>query len=197
MPVVHLTFDVEFPDQPAADPLGSFDKSLAILSEHHIHATCFVLGAWAAANPARVAAIQKAEHQIGIHAHSHADLSQLDAGKVIAELNQAHDVLATLGQETRPWFRAPYGHAHSNAFDMDAAFDAAGYRHITWHAHGDDWRPEWTVDQIVQKTMNEVKSRWPEPAIVLFHSWPNLMPIALTHVIKELQELGAEFEILQ
>ena len=107
MPVVHLTFDVEVPDQPAANPLGSFDKSLAVLSEHHIHATCFVLGAWAASNPARVAAIQKAGHQIGIHAHSPADLSQLDAGKVIAELNQAHDVLATLGQESRPVVSCP------------------------------------------------------------------------------------------
>ncbi|MGH2890673.1 MAG: polysaccharide deacetylase family protein [Solirubrobacteraceae bacterium] len=196
MPVVAITVDVEFPDQPAGDALGSADEVLAVLARHEVRATFFVVGAWARANPDRVLAIRDGGHLIGNHSHSHCPLNRLTEAGIVEDLNACHDVLAELGIESRPWFRAPQGVLEHDGVDVRDAIAQAGYRHVHWDARGEDWRPGCTAEQVAQMTLDDVHRRWPGPAVVLLHSWPDPAAAALEIVLTTLRSEGAGFVTL-
>lgn len=196
MPVVAITVDVEFPDQPAEDPLGSADGILAVLSRYDIKATFFLVGCWARANPDRVVAIKNDGHLIGNHSYSHCPLSQLTEAGIVEDLTACHRVLAELGIESRPWFRAPQGELEHDTVDVRRAIAQAGYRHVHWDARGEDWRPGCTAEDVAQMAIDDVHRRWPGPAVVLFHSWPDAAPRALELVLSKLRSEGANFVTL-
>jgi peptidoglycan-N-acetylglucosamine deacetylase len=196
VPFVSITIDTEFPDQPAADPLGAADQILAALSRHEVKATFFIVGCWARANSERVLAIKHHDHQIGNHSYSHCSLSQMTQEGITEDLFACHRVLADLGIETRPWFRAPYGGLNHDTVDVKKAIAQAGYRHVHWDAHGEDWRPGRSAEEIAQGTIAGVQRAWPRPAVVMFHSWPDPAPHALELVLTNLQSEGAKFVTL-
>lgn len=193
MPIVSITIDTEFPDQPATDPLGVGDELLEVLARRDIKATFFIVGAWARANPERVIAIGDAGHHIGNHSYSHCSLSRMTEAGIVEDLTACRTVLADLGVETQPWFRAPYGEITHDAVDVDAAIKRAGYRHVHWHARGEDWRAELSPEEVANTALSDVQRRWPRPAIVLVHSWPDSAPRALELVLDRLRFKGAEF----
>jgi peptidoglycan-N-acetylglucosamine deacetylase len=191
--VACITIDTEFPDQPARDPLRTADELLEILGARNIRATFFVVGAWARAHPDRVRAIVKAGHHIGNHSYSHCSLARMTGPGIIDDLVACHDVLAELGVDSRPWFRAPYGETAGGSPVVKSAISAAGYRHVHWHARGEDWRPDQSSDGVAQMILRDVQARWPRPAIILLHSWPDAAPRALETVIDSLTSQGARF----
>ena len=193
MPVIAITVDTEFPDQPAADPLGALDKMLALLSRHRAEATFFVTGSWAGAHPDRVAALQRGRHLVGNHSFSHRPLSRLTDAGIAEDLGMCEVTLKRLGIDTRPWFRAPYGDLGEDPSRVTAAIRNAGYKHVPWHANGEDWRPGRDAGEIARATIDDVHRRWPQPAIVLFHSWPDPAPQALDLVLTELRKEKATF----
>jgi peptidoglycan-N-acetylglucosamine deacetylase len=187
VPSAAITIDTEFPDQPAQDPLGALARQLEILAARDIKATFFIVGAWARAHPGRVEAIREAGHHIGNHSYSHCPLSRLTAGGIVEDLNACCDVLADLGVETRPFFRAPQGELGHDDVDVEPAIKSAGYRHIHWHARGEDWRAGISAERVAETVLSEVRDRWPRPAIVLLHSWPDATPRALELILDGLQ----------
>src|ERR1035441_8947044 len=193
MSKVAITIDTEFPDRPVGDPLGTCDRLLALLAAQHVPATFFVVGSWAKAYPDRVKAIESAGHLVGNHGYSHCSLEKMTDEGIVGDLTDGHDAIAAIGIETRPWFRAPYGEMGEEGGRIYDAVEGASYRHVRWHAHGSDWDPTAAVDQIVVETIAGVHKRWPQPAIVLFHSWPDRTPDALTGVLDALRPDGAEF----
>jgi peptidoglycan/xylan/chitin deacetylase (PgdA/CDA1 family) len=193
VPVAAITIDTEFPDQPATDPLGVVDRLLAVLAARDIRATFFIVGSWARANPERVIAIRDAGHQVGNHSYAHCSMTRMTETGIIEDLTACHDVLAELGIETRPWFRAPYGELAGDAVGVEAAIKRAGYRHVHWHARGEDWRPGRTAVEIADMTLDDLRRRWPRPAIVLFHSWPDHAPRSLELVLDRLRSEDAQF----
>jgi peptidoglycan/xylan/chitin deacetylase (PgdA/CDA1 family) len=196
VPVVAITVDAEFPDQAATDPLGVCDTLLGILAARQVPATFFVVGNWASAHPERLIAIAKGGHHIGNHSYSHRKLTTMTESEIVADVTHCGQVLAAAGCETRPWFRAPYGDMGRQGGRIHDAVGRAGYRHVGWHAHGVDWKPGRKADAIVATTLAQVKQRWPQPAIVLFHSWPDATPIAFAQVLDTLDSWGAEFVAL-
>jgi len=156
-------------------------------------ATFFIQGAWARAYPEEVAEIRDAGHHIGNHSYSHCALSRTTEAGIIEDLTACHAVLAGLGIESRPWFRAPYGELSHPEADVRGAVERAGYRHIHWHALGEDWAPGASVQSISSRIVLEVRRRWPRPAIVLLHSWPDAAPAALANIIDTLESEGASF----
>jgi peptidoglycan/xylan/chitin deacetylase (PgdA/CDA1 family) len=191
--VACITIDTEFPDQPAHDPLGNADALLQVLAARRIKATFFVVGAWAQAHPERVRAIREAGHHIGNHSYSHCSLARMTPPGIVDDLVACHDVLAELGIESRPWFRAPYGETAGGSADVKSAIKTAGYRHIHWHARGEDWRPGQSADDVADMILHDVADRWPRPAIILLHSWPDSAARALDIVIDRLGAQGATF----
>jgi peptidoglycan/xylan/chitin deacetylase (PgdA/CDA1 family) len=197
VPVVALTIDTEFPDRPATDPLCTLDRLLGLLSARAIRASFFITGAWASAHPERVDAIKSAGHHIGNHSYAHCDLRRLTAQGIVEDLIACGDVLARHGLEARPWFRAPYGALDHSELDVHTAVARAGYRHIHWHAQGDDWRPELSAEAISSSILGDVDRRWPRPAIVLLHSWPDQAPGALELLLEALDPRGATFRTVE
>ena len=193
MAVACITIDTEFPDQPARDPLGIADELLGMLASHNIKATFFVVGAWARAYPDRVRAMREAGHQIGNHSYSHCSLARMTKQGIVDDLVACHDVLAELGIETRPWFRAPYGETAGDSAAVKSAIRTAGYRHVHWHARGEDWRPGQSPDDAARMILRDVADRWPRPAIVLLHSLPDGAARALEIVVDRLDAQGAKF----
>jgi peptidoglycan/xylan/chitin deacetylase (PgdA/CDA1 family) len=191
--VASITIDTEFPDQPAQDPLGMTDEILGVLAARSIRATFFVVGAWAQAHPDRVRAITQAGHQIGNHSYSHCSLARMTQQGIVDDLVACHDVLAQLGVESQPWFRAPYGETAGRSPAVKSAITTAGYRHVHWHARGEDWRPGQSADDAASMILSDVGDRWPRPAIVLMHSWPDVAARALEIVIDRIDAQGAEF----
>lgn len=193
MAVACITIDTEFPDQPAADPLGIGDELLRVLAAHDISATFFVVGAWARAHPDRVRAIAGAGHQIGNHSYSHRSLARMTPPGIVDDLVAGHDALAELGIESRPWFRAPYGDTAGGSAAVKTAIRTAGYRHVHWHARGEDWRPGRSAEDAARMILRDVADRWPRPAIILLHSWPDGAARALEIVIDRLDARRARF----
>jgi peptidoglycan-N-acetylglucosamine deacetylase len=193
VPPVAVTIDVEFPDQPAHDPLGALHRQLEILAAREVKATFFIVGAWARAHPEPVEAIREAGHLIGNHSYSHCPLSRLTAGGIVEDLNACCDVLSDLDIETRPFFRAPQGELGHDDVDVEPAIKKAGYRHIHWHARGEDWRPGITPEEVSDMVVSDVEARWPRPAIILLHSWPDPTPQALELILDRFQAEEAKF----
>jgi peptidoglycan-N-acetylglucosamine deacetylase len=193
VPPVALTIDTEFPDQPATDPLGVLRDQLEVLSRRAVRATFFIVGAWARAHPEEVKTINAAGHHIGNHSYAHCPLPRLSPTEIVEDLTACHDALAELGVESRPWFRAPRGELGDSPVDVLAAVKLAGYRHIHWHAHGHDWQPGATGRQVAEAVLGRVRRRWPRPAIVLLHSWPDCAAEALEQVIAGLESEDAQF----
>lgn len=193
MSVACITIDTEFPDQPAADPLRAFDALLAVLASRNVRATFFIVGAWARAHPDRVRTIADAGHHIGSHSYAHCSLTRLTEQGVVDDLRACDEVLSGLGVTTQPWFRAPYGETADGSRDLEPAIRRAGYRHIHWHARGEDWRPGRSAEDVAKMVLSDVAERWPRPAIILMHSWPDNAASALEMIIDHLTGRGARF----
>lgn len=193
MPVACITIDTEFPDQPARDPLGVADELLSVLAARRVRATFFITGAWARAYPDRVRQIADAGHHIGSHSYAHCSLSRMTDAGIVEDLGACHEILSGLGVESRPWFRAPYGHIRRDGQELTAAIDRAGYRHVHWHARGEDWRPGCSAEDVAETILTDVAARWPRPAIILLHSWPDPAAAALARVIDRLHAEKATF----
>jgi peptidoglycan/xylan/chitin deacetylase (PgdA/CDA1 family) len=196
VPLVSITVDTEFPDQPAKDPLATLDQMLAMLSRQRAKATFFVVGSWARAHPDRVLALERQGHLIGNHSYAHCSLGRMTEAGITEDLTACHRVLADLGIETRPWFRAPYGDLSHDTVDVKRAIVSAGYKHVHWDARGEDWRPGRPAEEIARMTTEEVRRCWPRPAVVLFHSWPDPAPRALELTLAGLRSEGAKFVTL-
>lgn len=188
-----ITIDTEFPDQPARDPLKSLHEQLDVLAQRELRATFFIVGTWARSHPEHVKAIRDAGHRIGNHSYSHCLLSRMTAAGIVEDLIACSDVLAELEIETRPLFRAPQGELGHDDVDIEPAIKRAGYRHIHWHARGEDWRPGISAGRVAETVLAEVRERWPRPAIVLLHSWPDATPGALELILDQLQAEEARF----
>jgi peptidoglycan-N-acetylglucosamine deacetylase len=193
VPSVAITIDTEFPDQPASDPVATCDRLLAILGAHDIAATFFVVGSWAGAYPEHVGKIASYGHLIGSHSYAHCRLERMTPEGIISDLDDCRRLMLHLGIETRPWFRPPYGEMGGKPESIHGAVQAAGYRSIAWHAHGRDWDSSRSVDDVVYETVTRVYQRWPQPAIVLFHSWSDHAPGALIGLIEALSSSQPDY----
>lgn len=193
---ISLTVDTEYPDRPCSDHLRSLDELLAVLAARQTQATFFIVGAWAQANPERVAAIHAAGHQIGNHSYSHCNLSRMTAEGITTDLNDCHRALAEMGIESRPWFRAPFGEMGVDG-RIEAAVTSAGYRHESWNVDSRDWRPDATPQEIADDVSEQLARRWPRSATILFHSWPDATPQAVELLLDQLAGRRVNFATLQ
>jgi peptidoglycan/xylan/chitin deacetylase (PgdA/CDA1 family) len=100
---VALTFD----DGPNRE---TTPRVLALLAEHGVHATFFVIGEKALAEPALVRAIAEAGHVVGVHGHVHDRLYALrSTRRVLRDLERACDAVRRALGVTPTLFRPPVG----------------------------------------------------------------------------------------
>jgi peptidoglycan/xylan/chitin deacetylase (PgdA/CDA1 family) len=179
---VSLTFDSD-----NGSP-GNATTYLNILQNHHVHATFFLTGMFAQANPSIVKRIVSDGHDIGDHTIDHPDLanpSRTDTF-VCNELTGADSTIAGIaGRSTRPFFRPPYGSYNEQVQYLAAGL---GYHTIMWSIDPRDWDPSTTVQDILNRVLNSPNLG--PGAIILMHVNSVNEPYALDGVITGLQQRG-------
>lgn len=158
------------------------DELLAILEEHQIRTTFFLVRFWVEKYPEVVQRISRAGHEIGNHSATHPHMASLSADQIRFELQSTHDLIKeTCGQEAS-LFRPPFGE-YSNSVIENA--EAVGYQTIQWSVDSLDWRPL-STDEIVRRVTTRV-----EPgSIVLFHNNGEHTPDALRRILQFCEQEG-------
>lgn len=181
---VSLTFDSD-----GGSP-GNANTYLDILHADGLHATWFVTGDFAQANPAVVQRIVADGHDLGNHTVDHPDLitpPRSDAF-ICWELTRADQLISAAAggdRTTRPYFRPPYGDYNAQVRELAARL---GYRTIYWSIDPRDWDSATTTQDIINRVLDSPSLR--AGAIILMHINSPHEAQALPSVIAGLEQKG-------
>jgi len=155
---VALTFD-DGPD-PEWTP-----QILDILKAKHVHATFFVIGANAEANPDLVQRIVDEGHEVGNHTYTHPNLADTPTTAVALELNATQRLFQALTGRSLVLFRPPYlGDAEpddtSEIVPMEIA-QGLGYLTVGEVDDPVDWSLP-GVDKIVERAVRQIEHPKPD-----------------------------------
>ena len=162
-----LTFD----DGPDPDWTP---KILDILKAKGVHASFFVIGENAEANPDLVRRILAEGHDVGNHTFTHPNLGELPDSLVTLEINANQRLFEALTGRSMRLFRAPFlGDAEPTTSDEIVPIEIAqsmGYVTVGLHVDPNDWlRPP--ADTIVDRVIEQVSDPNPDSRghIILLH----------------------------
>jgi peptidoglycan-N-acetylglucosamine deacetylase len=187
---VALTFDAEHPDRPA--DFDVHDRIVDTLERQGTTATFFVQGRWAEAYPARARALPGLGHLVGSHSFYHARMPLLSPEGLRTDVSRAERAIRDIVKvDPRPWFRLPFGSGASKPA-IHAGLGELGYRHIHWDIEGREWRTRVTAKTVAMELLEGAGAHG-DGAILLMHSWPQVMPAALDEAIRRLRDAGATF----
>ena len=116
---------------------GSTERLLDILKRKSVHATFFVVGRNANANPQVLRRIRDEGHTIGNHSYSHPDLARQSDGAIAAQLDDTDAVLQKQAGLDPHWLRPPYG---SHDPRVASAAGARGMALAVWDVDTADWQ---------------------------------------------------------
>lgn len=182
---VALTFD----DGP--DPVNT-PQILAILREHHIHATFFVKGSAVRANPELVRQIVAEGHSLGNHTENHRQLTKLTAEQVRFELSAAQTAVNdALGYEyPLVQMRPPYG---ANNQTVREVVQSSGQCMVLWDVDSNDWRYKNNDELILSNVFDVEYSVYRKGGVVLFHDVHPQTVRVLDTVLDRLEHDGFTF----
>lgn len=179
---IALTFD----DGPSAKYTSDI---LDYLKEEDVHATFFVIGSQARANPALIAREEEEGHEIGNHTDSHLHLRRTPIPVLRKEILACEKTVYELTEMRTALFRPPEGHCTAAISSLVKELD---YRIILWNIDTRDWAEAMAAD-ISKNILDNVQSG----DIILFHdsvSRPDSQTLsALKTVIPELKRRGYRF----
>ena len=144
-----LTFD-DGPN-PAWTP-----RLLDVLAKHSVSATFFLVGRFAAEEPALVRSIADAGHVVGNHSWSHPNLSLTAAHRVLDELTRTKDTLEQITGKAVTLFRPPFGARRPCVLRMAREL---GMTPVMWNAMTNDWS-ERDSDRIAARLADKVEGNW-------------------------------------
>ncbi|MCX4758819.1 polysaccharide deacetylase family protein [Kitasatospora purpeofusca] len=144
--VVALTID-DGPD-PRHTP-----TVLALLEQHGIRATFFLIGENAVEHPDLVREIAARGHHIANHTWTHPDLRRLSGAKVREELERTSELLHRTTGKAPSWFRAPGGDWSPASLKVSAEL---GMRPMAWSVDPRDWARPGTV-VITDRILKDVR----------------------------------------
>ncbi|MEK2490112.1 polysaccharide deacetylase family protein [Kitasatospora purpeofusca] len=144
--VVALTID-DGPD-PRHTP-----TVLALLEQHGIRATFFLIGENAVEHPDLVREIAARGHHIANHTWTHPDLRHLSETKVREELERTSELLHRTTGKAPTWFRAPGGDWSPASLKVSAEL---GMRPMAWSVDPRDWARPGTV-VITDRILKDVR----------------------------------------
>lgn len=178
-PRVALTFD----DGPRR---GHTSEVLDILWSKGAVATFFVLGQQVSANPTLVHRILEEGHEIGLHSHSHPDMSKLTLLAQELETTRAWNALLDIVPDYSPVFwRAPYG----SLSGVDMAFPKSlGMTHMGWSVDSFDWK-----NPSSELFLENILPRVRDGSVILMHEHTPATRQNLAVLIDHLAEMGASF----
>ena len=149
-------------------------KILDILKEKGVHASFFIVGENAEANPDLVQRILAEGHDIGNHTFTHPNLGDLSESLVKLEINATQRLFEALTGRSMRLFRAPFlGDAEPTTSDEIVPIKIAqsmGYVTVGLHVDTNDWLHP-PADVIVDRVLDRVTDPNPDMKghIILLH----------------------------
>ena len=176
---IALTFDAAWTADDVSDIIG-------ILARFDAPSTFFAVGDWAAKYPDAVKALAKAGHELGNHSASHTHLNKLDAAAFRADVERCNRTLSDLTGKPVTLYRGPYGEYNDSAV---AAIEEMGMYYIQWDCDSRDWKPDFTVQNILDSALKNVAPG----SILLLHVGAKHTVEALPILLERLQADGYTF----
>src|SRR6267378_5880945 len=130
-PYIALTFD----DGPIEKLTP---RLLDLLSQHHIHATFFVIGENVAQHPEIVERAAREGHEIGNHSWSHPNFGKMSEESVRSQLRRTDDAIKNATGKRPTLMRPPYGSITDR--EKHWIHDEFGYDIILWDVDPYDWK---------------------------------------------------------
>ena len=171
-PMIALTFD----DGPNPEYTG---RILDVLEENYARATFFVTGIKSNNHPEMLQEILEAGCELGNHTYNHKDLTTLDLGEVMNEIDSVNRIaIESTGQSTT-LIRPPYG-----AYNDDV-LSVMEEPVILWDLDTLDWENR-DADAIVQRVLENVS----DGDIILMHDIYDSTAEAVEILVPKLKEMG-------
>lgn len=152
---------------------------LEVFAEHEIQTTFFLDGSWLKKYPEEAKKIRDAGHEIGNHAYSHPDMSQIGRARIRGEIVRTNnEIERTLGVKPR-WFAPPSGDYNDQVIQIAKDMQMET---VLWTVDTVDWKkpePQRMVNRVVPKLKNG--------ALVLMHPTASSAK-ALPHLIRAAKE---------
>ena len=152
------------------------------LKERGVHASFFMVGENAAANPDLVERIYQEGHLIGNHTYSHQQLTALSEEAATLELTKTQEVLEKITGEWPLYVRPPFG-----SWNKELEGEVSMLP-VLWSVDSLDWTTTNTAE-IVRRVVTQVK----EDDIILMHDYYASSVEAALQVVDQLQTAGFAF----
>jgi peptidoglycan-N-acetylglucosamine deacetylase len=163
-----------------------------VLERLGVPATFFLQGRWVEAFPDIARSIAAAGHLVGSHGHYHVRMPMLTEAGFVEDLDAAEVAIRhATGVDPRPWFRLPFGAGGNDPAILDR-LTAHGYRHAGWHVDVAEWDTSATVESVEAGVVEGVDANG-DAAVVLLHTWPDVVPDAVEGSIGRLADVGTTF----
>jgi peptidoglycan-N-acetylglucosamine deacetylase len=182
--VVALTFD----DGPTTEGAA---EALAILKDHHIKATFFLIGSDIRTHTESVKQIIAAGHEIGNHSYTHERMVFKTPAFIEREIDDTDRLIREAGYEGTIHFRAPFG---KKFFLLPYYLSRRGKKSIMWDVEPES-DPE--IDGNTEKITAHVLEQTRPGSIILLHiMYKSREPSmnAISPIIKGLKERGYAFK---
>ncbi len=140
-------------------------KVLALLAQHHAHATFFVIGQEVVRCPDVIQSIKNAGMEIGNHGLHHRWLRKMTPGAVKEDVTGGADAIVAAGGPKPYLYRLPA------ALSDDVSRSVLGtlrYTIVSWSVDTRDWRRGISTDRIVKTVLHDAAPG----RIVIMHDGP-------------------------
>ncbi len=154
---VALTFD-DGPDPVSTPPL------LDALDRLGWRATFFCLGSQVRRSPGLTRELVSRGHELGVHGDTHRSQLRRPIGATVADVLQARNTIAAIGEGPVRWFRPPYGGVSSGTL---TAARRADLQLVLWTTWGLDWQPRATGRSVAA---NVERTHYPGATVLLHDS---------------------------
>lgn len=152
------------------------------LKERGIHATFFVTGEHAEANPGIIKRMQEEGHLIGNHTYSHIQLTEKNREIFREELIRTNEIIEEITGEEVQYVRPPYG-SWDKSFEKELNMFP-----VLWNVDPLDW-----CSKNVACITKKIVSKTEENDIILMHDYYETSVTAALRAIDELIEEGYTF----
>ena len=176
---VALTFD-------AAWGAEDVDEIISILKRYNAPSAVFVVGEWVEKYPDAVKKLYEAGHEIGNHSDAHKHIDSMSAEDFIADTKRCNERIKAVTGEDVLLYRGPYGEYNNMSV---AQAEKLGMYSIQWDCDSRDWKPGFTVDDIVNSALKGIKPG----SIMLLHIGAENTTKALPIILERLKSDGYSF----
>ncbi|MBR5328623.1 MAG: polysaccharide deacetylase family protein [Firmicutes bacterium] len=135
---------------------------LAILEQHNVKTTFFLVNLWIEEYPEMVKAIHEKGHEIGLHSATHPKFTELSQSQITKELTANQAAIEKLTGQKPTIFRPPFGDYNS---DVIATVSGLGITSVQWSIDSLDWQGL-TAQEIADRILKDAAPG----AIVLLHN---------------------------